>query len=438
MFYINLSALPPGNTYFDSVLAHEFQHMIHWAQDRNEDTWVNEGLSELAPFINGYGPSSFTNVFSGVPDTQLTSWADTPNQSVANYGGSFRFMAYFLQRYGEQMTQAVVANPNNGIAGFNAVLAEHGQKERFNDVFADFIVANYLNDTKARDGRWGYQNFSPEPAAVTEHYSVYPVEGQTTVFQYGTDYIELSGAGDVTLDFKGAGEVKVVNNDAHSGQYQWYSMRGDDSNSQLTHAFDLRNVTSATLNYSIWYDIETDWDYGYVEISTDGGDIWTILQAPHSVTTNPSGNAYGPGYTGLSGDGPAWLDESIDLSAYAGQEVMIRFEYVTDDAVNRPGWTLDDIAIPEIGFQDDVESGVNGWQAEGFVRMDNILPQHFLVQVLEIGDTVNLRQVPLDATSHGTLTMTGLGTTLNRAVLMVSGLTPVTTQPANYEYKLTQ
>jgi hypothetical protein len=436
MFFMNLQSVPPGSTYFDSVLAHEFQHMIHFAQDRNEDAWVNEGMSELAAFINGYGPSSFSNIFSGAPDTQLTSWASPPSAAVVNYGGSFRFMAYFLQRYGEKMTQAVVANPNNGIAGFNAVLAEHGQREQFNEVFADFVVANYLNEPTIDDGRWGYKDFSPEPVVVAEHYSVYPAEGQTTVYQYGTDYIELSGAGNVTIDFTGATEVKVVNNDAYSGQYQWYSLRGDDSNTRLTRAFDLRNVSSATLNYSTWYDIETDWDYGYVEISTDGGETWTILQAPHSVTTNPSGNAYGPGYTGLAGEGPAWLEESLDISAYAGQEVLIRFEYVTDDAVNRPGWTLDDISIPEIDFYDDVESGVNGWQAEGFVRMNNILPQRFLAQVLEIGETVNLRQIPLDGENHGVLTVEGLGTTLDRAVLMISGLTPVTTQPASYEYKL--
>jgi hypothetical protein len=436
MFYINLNSLPPGTTYFDSVLSHEFQHMIHWYQDRNEGTWVNEGMSELAPFINGYGASSFTGVYLNVPDTQLNSWADTPNQAAANYGGSFLFMVYFLQRFGEQMTQAVVANPNNGMAGFNAVLAEHGYQERFDDIFADFLVANYLNDLQARAGQWGYKDIRLDPVVLSEHYGAYPAENEAAVYQYGGDYIELSGSGDVTIDFTGSTLAKVIDNQAHSGLYQWYSHRGDDSNTRLTRAFDLRKVTSATLNYWAWYDIELDWDYGYLEVSTDGGATWTIVPTPHTSTTNPSGNAYGPGYTGLSSGGPAWIEESLDLSQYAGQEIMIRFEYVTDDAVNRPGWAIDDIRIPEIGFQDDVENGINGWQAEGFVRMDNILPQRFLAQVLTVGDQVKLERIPLDQNNHGTLTITGLGTSLNRAVLMVSGLTPVTTQPASYSYKL--
>jgi hypothetical protein len=439
MFFINLKAISPGNDYFDGILAHEFQHMIHWHQDRNEDTWVNEGLSELATFINGYGTSSFVGAFTSTPDTQLTTWADTPGTALANYGGSFLFMAYFLQRYGKEMTQAVVANPKNGIAGFDAVLSEHNRPERFNDIFADFLVANYLNDSEAGPGLWGYSNLSSNnQVTLSERYSVYPQKKRATVYQYGSDYIELTGHSDITVQFTGSTQVKVIDNDAHSGSYQWYSHRGDDSNSRLTRAFDLRNVNSATLNYWTWYDIEANWDYGYVEISTDGGQTWTILQTEHSATDNPSGNAYGPGYTGFSGaEKPVWIEESIDISAYAGQETLIRFEYVTDDAVNHPGWSVDDISIPEINFYDDIEGGPNGWQAEGFVRIDNILPQRFLVQILEIGDEVKVKPVPLDQANSGTLTITGLGSTVDQALLIISGLTPITTQPASYEYKIT-
>ena len=56
---------------------------------------------------------------------------------LANYGGSFLFMAYFLERFGEEMTQAVVAHPQNGIAGFDAVLSENGYPERFIDIFGE-------------------------------------------------------------------------------------------------------------------------------------------------------------------------------------------------------------------------------------------------------------------------------------------------------------
>jgi hypothetical protein len=433
MFFINLRAISPGSDYFDGVLAHEFQHMIHWYEDRNEDTWVNEGMSELATFLNGYGPSSFIGAFTATPDTQLTGWASSPGAAAANYGGSFMFMAYFLQRYGEEMTQAVVAHPENGIAGFNAVLAEHGYAEQFNDVFTDFLVANYVQDPALGEGKWGYKDFSPGAATIRKLYRVYPQTEQNTVYQYGGDYVELAGFGDVTIEFTGSTQVQVVENEAHSGAYQWYSHRGDDTNTRLTRAFDLSQVEKASLAYWVWYDIEPDWDYGYVEVSTDGGTSWTILETPHSATTNPSGNAYGPGYTGQS---KGWIEERLDLSPYTGQEVLIRFEYVTDDAVNRAGWTVDDLSIPEINFFDDVEAGDNGWQAEGFVRIDNILPQKFSVQVIEMGQTVTVQEVPLNETNYGTLTIEGLGSEVERAVLVVSGLAPVTSEVASYEYTL--
>jgi len=435
MVFINLRAISPGNDNFDGVLAHEFQHMIHWHQDKNEDTWVNEGLSELATFINGYGTSHFVSAFIHSPDTQLTSW-NSLNSTLPNYGGSFLFMAYFLQRFGEEMTKAVVASPKNGVAGFNAALAQHGYEETFDDIFADFLVANYLNDPTAGDGLWGYDNISPGSVKLDEQFSAYPVEKQTTVFQYGGDYIQLTGNGNLTIEFTGSTRVKIINNQAHSGDYQWYSHRGDEINTRLTHAFDLTEVSTATLKYWTWYDIEADWDYGYVEASTDGGQSWDILQAPHSSTTNPAGNAFGPGYTNTSGDGLAWIEESVDISAYAGQQILIRFEYVTDDAVNRPGWTIDDISIPELGFFDDVEDGVDGWQTEGFVRIDNILPQRFLAQVIEIGDEIKVQSIPLDETNHGTLTINDLGSTVERAILVVGGLTPITTEPASYEYRI--
>ena len=62
MFYVNLDTMGGsiGTWYYEGVLAHEFQHMVHWHVDPNEDTWLNEGLSELATLITGYGPSDFT------------------------------------------------------------------------------------------------------------------------------------------------------------------------------------------------------------------------------------------------------------------------------------------------------------------------------------------------------------------------------------------
>ncbi len=436
MFFINLRAIHPGNDNFDGVLAHEFQHMIHWHQDRNEDTWVNEGLSELASFINNYGTSDFMGSFLSQPNTQLNTWATDSDASGYNYGSSFLFMAYFLDQYGEDATQAMVAHSENGIVGFNAVLKERHNKENFDDIFANFVVANYLNNPKIGTGAWGYKTMSPPSVAVEKNFKSYPIKEQSTVYQYAAKYYELNSQHPLTIEFTGSTRVSVVDNKPHSGKYEWYSNRGDEIDTTLTRAFDLSAVKQATLSYWVWYDIEPDWDYGYVEISVDGGKTWQILKTAHTSTTNPSGNGYGAGYTGKS-DG--WIEETINLATYAGQKILLRFEYVTDDAVNHPGLMLDDVRIPEINFFDDAENGLNDWQADGFVRIDNILPQKFLVQLLEIGagDNITVQNLPLDETNYGQLPVNGLGKTVTKAVLVISGLTPVTTQPAHYQVNIT-
>ncbi|MFQ5614181.1 MAG: hypothetical protein ACE5H9_18825 [Anaerolineae bacterium] len=439
MFFINARSLAPGNSFFDGILAHEFQHMIHWHQDRNEPVWVNEGLSELAFLLNGFKNDQKMQAFLGGPDLQLNTWTsltDARSKSIAHYGASYLFMVYFLERFGEEVMKAVVASPANGEAGFEAGLAEAGLNLTFDDVFADWLVANVLNDPSLAGGRYGYRAVDLAPLRFEERVDAYPAGAEATVSQYGADYIALTGQGDVLITFQGKATASLLDNQAHSGRYQWYSNRGDDVDSTLTRAFDLRGVEAATLTYWTWYDLEEDWDYAYVEVSTDGGQTWTALPTPHTRDDDPSGNAYGPGYTGQSGDGPVWIEESLDLSPYAGQEILIRFEYVTDDAVNRPGFAVDDIRIPEIGYAYDAETDDGGWQAEGFVRIDNVLRQRYIVQVIEIGEEVTVHRLALDANNQGSYRVQGLGDRLERAVLVVSAQAPVTTEPAAYRYQL--
>ena len=77
MFYVVLDgSMVPGSDWYEGVLAHEFQHMIHWADDRNEETWVNEGCSELSAYLNGYDPGGFDGAFLTDPDVQLTTWPE--------------------------------------------------------------------------------------------------------------------------------------------------------------------------------------------------------------------------------------------------------------------------------------------------------------------------------------------------------------------------
>ncbi len=434
MFYISLSGLVSGTDLYDGVLAHEFQHMIHWAKDRNEDTWVNEGCSELSAHLNGYDPGGFEWAYIADPDVQLTNWP-SEGSSAANYGASYLFMLYFLGRFGSEATQAVVAQADNGTAGFDRVLAAYDLA--FDDVFADWLVANYLDNLAMVDGSVGRAYSYPEavvgPVSVDASHTFYPVERESTVHQYGADYVRLTGVGDLSIEFEGESTVRLAPTDAYSGQYAWWSNRGDDSDATLTRAFDLTEVESATLQARMWYDIEGDWDYAYVEVSASGGRTWDLLSGSRTTTSNPNGNSFGPGYTGQSG---GWIEERFDLSPYAGDNVLVRFEYVTDDAVHRSGWLIDDVRIPELNYADDMESGPGGWEANGFVYSDNRVPQGYLVRLLTVGQTVSVHTLAVDESGYGRAEIRGLGTGINTAVLVVAAVAPATTETAPYRYSI--
>ncbi|MFQ6058479.1 MAG: hypothetical protein ACE5MB_06350 [Anaerolineae bacterium] len=438
MFYINVDVYQPGSEGYHAILAHEFQHMIHWYHDPDEDTWVNEGAAELAMQLNGYRLGRATSVFADAPDVQLNAWAEDPARSTPHYGASYLFMAYFVQRFGADLMRDLVATPQDGIAGFDRVLAEHGTNLRFDDLFQDWVVANYLDDPSLGDGQYGYQDLTVH-TTPTETIETYPARGDGTVHQYAADYIALEpGPADVTVVFTGTETVKLLANQAHSGQYQWWSNRGDGGDATLTRSFDLTGLAQATLEAWLWYDIEEDFDYAYIEVSTDGGETWDTLPGRYTTTFNPNGNNFGNGYTGKSGGGehPEWVEEEIDLTPYAGQPILLRFEYITDDAYNAPGFAVDDIVIPELGYRDDAEGGDGGWVAQGFIRHDNRLPQRWSVQLIELGAETRVRPLALDEHQRGQLVIEGLGTEVERAVLVVAALAPVTTEVASYQYQV--
>ena len=109
----------------------------------------------------------------------------------------------------------------------------------------------------------------------------------------------------------------------------------------------------------------------------------------------------------------------------------MRFEYVTDKRTFDDGICFDDISIPEIGFFDDAEDdGI--WDAAGFFRTDNRVPQGYIIQVIELGDQTVVRELLVDSDGNGSLTLQGFGAGLEKVVVIVAPTAPKTTQWASY------
>jgi hypothetical protein len=425
MIVVNIEAVEVGSPAYHVLLARQFQRLIQWFQDRNEARWVKEGLAELAVGLNGLDADAPERAYLEYPDTSLTAWENT----AAHRGAAYLFAAYFHERFGDGGTRVLVAQPLNGTAGFDAALAELGADLTFEDLFAQWLVANYLDGEE-----YGYATLSLERPAPAAIYQNYPVSLDASVQQYGADYILLQGDDDLRVRFTGATVTPLLDVLPHSGDTFWWSNRADESLTTLTRPFDLSSVKAATLTYWTWYDIEPGYDYATVEISTDGGEQWQTLSTPSGTGEDPYSNNPGWGYTGQSGDAVGWIQETVDLSPYAGGEVRVRFAYLTDEAFTGAGFVLDDISIPEIGYADDVEGGDGGWEAAGFLRSDNFVVQRTLALLIGFGEggvTVSRLPVNEDQTAEWAVPLESAG--WHEAVLVLSGLAPLTTHPALYQ-----
>ena len=435
IFFFNLDAIGENFTVepVESIVAHEFQHMIRNNLQMNEETWLNEGLSMFtqAYLFNDLDSSILSFLYQ--PGDQLNDWHAEPSGRSADYGAATLFLVYFYERYGiDAMEQLSADSSPRGLQGVDDVLHAMNQPG-VNKLFADWVLANALDDTTYGDGNYGYSLLSrlPEPPTVADA-TGYPFSYAGSVNQFATDYLtlaNLSGGSTLTINVSAPEAVGLIPTEAPSGSHFWYSNRGDMSDSRLTRAFDLSGVDTATLDYKLWYDNEEDWDYGYVMVSDDNGVSWDVLPTAHTTTNDPQHIAYGAGYTGSSS---GWVDESVALDAYAGEQILVRFELITDDAVNRPGMALDDVSIPEIGYSDDFEGDGGGdWSAEGWLWTDNRLPEQAWVQVVQQtgGKTVDVQRWLIDgADTHPLPLVKGA----DSALIAISPLAPVTTVPMPY------
>src|SRR3990167_3495349 len=135
-----------------SFLAHEFQHLITFYQktvlyNLEEDIWLNEARSEYAPTLLGYD-----NIYPGSSLEKRTElFLDSPSNVLTR----------------------MVLNNQVGIASINLALADLGYKETFSDIFADWAIANYLNNCLADllkkycylNNNLTYQRLHVEPTA---------------------------------------------------------------------------------------------------------------------------------------------------------------------------------------------------------------------------------------------------------------------------------
>lgn len=186
MLYISCNPVDPIAPSTLSVVSHEFEHMIHWNMDMDEELWVDEGCAEYAMFLYGY-PDPIVE-FPQNPDNNLIEWG----QQFSDYVQTYLWMMYLHDHYGgADILTNIVAEQENCISGIEAALNEMGYTEDFQEIFHDWAIANYLDDTDIGDGKYGYYNVELPGFSHSQSHANFPVEANATVNNWATDYVRF-------------------------------------------------------------------------------------------------------------------------------------------------------------------------------------------------------------------------------------------------------
>lgn len=359
------------------TLAHEYQHLIHDDYNPDDGSWMNEGCSMYAEPLCGYDiPWGDIEAFLATPDNSLTEWGDQGGINIlADYGQAFMWAAYLGDHYGSEFLSHFVQAGIPNVEGINAALAYFGYTETFDEVFLDWTLANLLHTDTIGDGLYNYKLFDLNTVDFLRIYDVNKpyttivgseqgetvtyIRDKTGVFMtgsFGTDYYQLGNINDrftTLFDFDGDDYAslptwELVDEDG-DGDFEWYSTPSlPESDISIYREIDLSGYSAAPmLTFDTKYIIEPNWDYGFVQISTDGGSTWTSLENEYTNydLVEDGYPAIREELPGLCGDSGGWINMGFDLSPYAGQTVLLQFRYMTDWGYEDPGWWVDNIAI---------------------------------------------------------------------------------------------
>jgi len=374
------------------TIAHEFQHLIHDDNDPLEETWINEGMADFAGYLCGYGhPWDHVDEFLKYPENSLLIWEDYDGAEVlADYGQAYLLQLYMKDKFGQGFIRDLAVSPKQGIESVNAMLAEHRTGIDFEELFRRFTIACAIDASQPGNGIYQFDSidiridFESAYANTDTYY-------EDAVPAWGADYKILNESSKIRdINFNGIDFLpipwEVAADPLESGNQVLWGNTGDGLDNFLILEADLTGISDATLEFDHLLAIEEAWDYGFVQVSTDGGNTWVSLENENTSFDFENWSEYpeiGEQLPGFTGYYEGWRHETFNLSQYAGRRIHIAFRYMTDGAYNDPGWFVDNIAIPEIGFSSDCSSLV------GFTNLNRLLQKYVEYAVAFINEVTD-------------------------------------------------
>ena len=200
--FVKIGGVYEGRVYMDSfmaVLAHEFFHLLHHKLDSSDAGWVKEGLAIFQDilFTTSTLAMRAPAAYLENPKDQLNHFPSETFGTGADYGGGTLFVAYLYERFGRDFLRQFARHPHHGLDAVDTLLATHGAGINADDVFTDWVIANYLLDSRRENGRFGYPQLAPpgmRSAQPRHTVRTFPASLDEFTSRYSADYFELSRA----------------------------------------------------------------------------------------------------------------------------------------------------------------------------------------------------------------------------------------------------
>jgi immune inhibitor InhA-like protein len=477
---------------YEGVFAHEYQHLLLSYVDPAETTWINEGTSDIAIALTGYGDpaapitdlhfdshvqcflgnnavqtAANPNPRPGGPENSLNVWGDQDfdheQEILCDYGAAYSYLLWLGDTYGEGVYTTLHNDAEH--QGFDAIQAI------LDEVAPGTTVAETIDiwqATMALDAVIdGGATLTGGDAAVYQvdllNAAINWETGAPDNDAYDTpgappnggDFVRLMdgegaflSAGDVTsVEFQGAVDLPAlpitweVDDTPPPGADgpALYSTDADGRNDIIVREVDVP-TGSPQLTFDAAWDLETTFDFGYAQVTTDSGDTYTSLACTDTVDDTTGGNVgpgFGPGFNGFN-DAPTFAPQTCDLSAYAGQTVGLAFRYFSDSNTHGDGFWVDNVAVAGTEISDG--STLDGWLSA--TQYNPVEVEGYTVQLVAYdsagGGEAHLFSLPIDDAFHGELTgdavVEAIGTTADvvAAIVTYHDGTQLVTQYAPY------
>lgn len=252
IIYVAPDAFP---NYTNVVLAHELGHMLHWGRDHSpeppsepvkywEDTWIDESFATFAPVylledISQQDVYDYQAFFAVEPDLSLIHFLGGPSYNQVKLWMTFMFEHFG----GENFISTLINDQANGIEGVANTLSNLGYEETFNEIFEQWIVANFLDNTSYLNGKYGYFHYNFPPCRIAASYSQFPTGIKTgSVSSYAADYLLFYSTipRDVSIQFDGADTT----------EFRLTFIKLGNTNSQI---YSVESFSLDTLNFASFY-----------------------------------------------------------------------------------------------------------------------------------------------------------------------------------------